>query len=218
MNNEIKRLLLNNLISAAYILNKARNIMKNKNDLSINSLNESIVKNNIPIFDGKVYDPTINKTIDKLKKNEEYLIKELSKINSNEKLLKSKSYINTFNNNPNNIINDQKKINDRLKNLQKNKNIYMDRLGEVKNQINTLQQTQEKELGINNKRMKYNKYIEEYNNKKNRSLIEKKIKKLKDEKEKLQLIMQKDLKKQIDKKIMKLIITKKNSFIKKNSR
>ena len=199
MNNEIKRLLPYNISSAAYILNKARNIMKNKNDLSINSLDESIVKNNIPIFDGKVYDPTINKTINKLKKNEEYLIKELSKINSNEKLLKSKSYINIFNNNPNNITNDQKKINDRIKHLQKNKNMYMDRIGEIKNQINTLQQAQEKELGINSKKIKYNKFIEEYN-KKNRSLIEKKIKKLKDEKEKLQLIMQKDLKKQIDKK------------------
>ena len=168
----------------------------------MNSLNESIIKNNIPIFEGKVYDPTINKTIIKLKRNEDQLLKEISKINSNEKLLKSKSYINIFNNNLNNIANEQKKINDKIKNLQKNRNMYLDRLEEIKKQINILQQNQEKELGIidNSKKMKYNKFIEEYNNKKNKSLIEKKIKKLKDEKEKLQLIMQKDLKKQIEKK------------------
>ena len=69
----------------------------------------------IPIFDGKVYDPTVYKTIKKLKKNENNLIKEITKINSNEKLLKSKSYINIFNNNPKNIINDQKKINEKIK-------------------------------------------------------------------------------------------------------
>ena len=204
MNSEIKRLLPNNISSSSYILNEARKIFNNNNnnDLSIKSLNESLVKNNIPVFEGKVYDPTINKTINKLKKNENHIIKELSRINSNEKLLKSKSYINLINNNPHNITKDQKKINDKIKSLEKNRNIYMDRLGEVKNRINTLQYNQEKELGIieNNKKMKFNKFIEEYNNKNNTSLIEKKIQKLKEESEKIQLLMKKDLKKQIDKK------------------
>ena len=204
MNSEIKRLLPNNISSSSYILNEARKIFNNNNnnDLSIKSLNESLVKNNIPVFEGKVYDPTINKTINKLKKNENHIIKELSRINSNEKLLKSKSYINLINNNPHNITKDQKKINDKIKSLEKNRNIYMDRLGEVKNRINTLQYNQEKELGIieNNKKMKFNIFIEEYNNKNNTSLIEKKIQKLKEESEKIQLLMKKDLKKQIDKK------------------
>ena len=108
MNSEIKRLLPSNISSGAYILNEARKFLKNKNDLSIKSLNDSIIKNNIPIFEGKIYDPTVYKTINKLKKDEDYLIKELTKINSNEKLLKSRSYINLFNNNPQNMINDQK--------------------------------------------------------------------------------------------------------------
>ena len=202
MNSEIKRLLPSNIGSSAYILNEARKFLKNKNDLSIKSLNDSIIKNNIPVFEGKVYDPTTYKTINKLKKDEDFLIKELSKINSNEKLLKSRSYINLFNNNPHNISNDQKKINEKLKNLQKNRNLYTDKLGEIKIRIDTLQYNQGKELGIidNLKKKKYNKFIEEYNNKKNNSLIEKKIKKLRDESEKMHLIMQKDLKKQIDRK------------------
>ena len=202
MSSEIKRLLPLNISSGAYILKEARKINKSKNDLSIKSLNESIVKNNIPIFDGKIYDPTIYKTINKLKKDEDYLIKELTKINSNEKLLKSKSYINLFNNNPHNISNDQQKINDKIKNLQKYRNIYLDKLGEVKIRINTLQYNAGKELGIieNIKKMKYNKFIEDYNTKKSNSLIEIKIKKMRDENEKIHLMMKKDLKKQIDKK------------------
>lgn len=156
----------------------------------------------IPIFDGKVYDPTIYKTIKKLKKDENNLIKELTKINSNEKLLKSKSYINLFNNNPKNITNDQKKINEKIKNLEKNKNICMDKLDELKARINTLQYNQEKELGIieNNQKIKFNKFIEDYNNKESQSSIESRIKKIREESEKIQLLMKLDLKKQIDKK------------------
>ena len=156
----------------------------------------------IPIFDGKVYDPTVYKTIKKLKKNENNLIKEITKINSNEKLLKSKSYINIFNNNPKNIINDQKKINEKIKILEKNKNICMDKLDELKARINTLQYNQEKELGIieNNQKIKFNKFIEDYNNKENLSSIESKIKKIRKESQKIQLLMKLDLKKQIDKK------------------
>lgn len=156
----------------------------------------------IPIFDGKVYDPTVYKTIKKLKKNENNLIKEITKINSNEKLLKSKSYINIFNNNPKNIINDQKKINEKIKNLEKNKNVCMDKLDELKARINTLQYNQEKELGIieNNQKIKFNKFIEDYNNKENLSSIESKIKKIRKESQKIQLLMKLDLKKQIDKK------------------
>ena len=156
----------------------------------------------IPIFDGKVYDPTIYKTIKKLKKDENNLIKELTKINSNEKLLKSKSYINLFNNNPKNITNDQKKINEKIKNLEKKKNICMDKLDELKARINTLQYNQEKELGIieNNQKIKFNKFIEDYNNKESQSSIESRIKKIREESEKIQLLMKLDLKKQIDKK------------------
>ena len=55
MNSEIKRLLPNNISSSSYILNEARKIFNNNNnnDLSIKSLNESLVKNNIPVFEGK---------------------------------------------------------------------------------------------------------------------------------------------------------------------
>ncbi len=79
----------------------------------------------------------------------------------------------------------------------------MNKLSEVKTRINTLEYNQEKELGIldNNKKRNYNRFIEEYNNIKSKSLIEKRLKKLRDESEKIKLIMQKDLEKQINEKI-----------------
>ena len=220
MNNNIKRLLPNNISSSYYILNKAKELLKNKNgNLSSKSLNESSIKNNLLIFEGKAFDPTHFKTIKKLKKDEKHLINELSKINSNEKLLKSKSYLNLFNNNPYNIMNDQKKINEKIKNLEKDKIVYRDKLSEVKARINTLQYNQEKELGIleNSKKMKYDKFIEEYNNKNTIFLINKKIKKLRDESEKMQLLMKSDLLKQIDKKNSEINNKEKEEVLKKEA-
>jgi hypothetical protein len=130
-----------------------------------------------------------------LKKNENQIIKQLSKLNYNEKLLRSDSYLNQFNINPNNLSNDQKIINDKIKLIEKSKANYMMKLEELKNQINFLQYKQQTELGIikNNKKTKLNKFIEDFHNKETTTLIEKKIKKLQEESEKLQLIMKKDL-------------------------
>ena len=43
----------------------------------------------IPTYEGKIFDPTTNKTINNLKKHETQIIKELSKLDSNEKLLRN---------------------------------------------------------------------------------------------------------------------------------
>ena len=156
----------------------------------------------IPMFEGKVYDPTTNKIINILKKSEDQIIKELSKLNYNEKLLKSKSYINLINNNPKNLLNDQKTVDEKIKSIEKSKNNCMVKLEELKNRINILQFKQDKELGIldNNKKLKLNKFVEDCNNKKSNQMIEQKIKKLHEESEKIQLIMKKDLEKQKEKK------------------
>ena len=204
INSNIKRLLPNNLSSGSYIIDEARKYIKEKNNISTNNLSTTMknIKYSPPSFDGRVYDPTINKTINKLKKDEEHLLKEITKINSNESLLKNKGYIKIFNNNKNIFVNDQRIINDKIKVLEKNRNIYSKKLDEIKIRIDNLHYNQEKELGIieNNKKLKFNKFIEDYNNKENQSLIENKIKKLRKESDKIQFLMQKDIKKQIDKK------------------
>ena len=214
MNNQIKRLLPYNVSSGSYILSQSRKLISKHNSQDDSNMNENKNKKKyifFPKYEGRVYDPTTNKTIEQLKKSEEQIIKDLSRINSNEKLLKSKSFINMFNNNIKNISEDKKKIEEKIKNLKYNRNICMDKLGELQMRINTLQYKQEKELGIlqYNKKMKLNKFIEDYNNKKSRSLIEKKIKKLREESDKIQVVMQKDLEKKIEKKIKDINIKKK---------
>lgn len=125
-------------------------------------------------------------------------------MNYNEKLLKSKSYINLINNNPKNLLSDQKTVDEKIKSIEKSKNNCMVKLEELKNRINILQFKQDKELGIidNNKKLKLNKFVEDCNNKKSNQMIEQKIKKLHEESEKIQIMMRKDLEKQKEKKIM----------------
>ena len=208
MKEDIRKLLPSNIGTKVYISNEARKYNDRKRDfnkLPFKTQNELNRKNNnvfIPSYEGKIYDPTTNKTINFLKKSESQIIKELSKLNSNEKLLKSDAYLNQFNNNPNNLPKDQKIIEEKIKSIEKSKNTYMMNLEEIKNQINILQYNQDKELGIldNTRKSKLNKFIEDCNNKEKTYLLEQKIKKLQEESEKLQLLMKKDLDNKLKKK------------------
>ena len=208
MKEDIRKLLPSNIGTKVYISNEARKYNDRKRDLNkmpFKTQNELNRKNNnvfIPSYEGKIYDPTTNKTINFLKKSESQIIKELSKLNSNEKLLKSDAYLNQFNNNPNNLPKDQKLIEEKIKSIEKSKNTYMMNLEEIKNQINILQYNQDKELGIldNTRKSKLNKFIEDCNNKEKTYLLEQKIKKLQEESEKLQLLMKKDLDNKLKKK------------------
>lgn len=201
MQDDIKNLLPDGISSKVYVSNEVKKYNNNK-PLKTQNDNSKKVHIYIPMFEGKVYDPTTNKIINILKKSEDQIIKELSKLNYNEKLLKSKSYINLINNNPKNLLNDQKTVDEKIKSIEKSKNNCMVKLEELKNRINILQFKQDKELGIldNNKKLKLNKFVEDCNNKKSNKMIEQKIKKLHEESEKIQLMMRKDLEKQKEKK------------------
>lgn len=201
MQDDIKKLLPDGISSKVYVSNEVKKYNNNK-PLKTQNDNSKKVHIYIPMFEGKVYDPTTNKIINILKKSEDQIIKELSKLNYNEKLLKSKSYINLINNNPKNLLNDQKTVDEKIKSIEKSKNNCMVKLEELKNRINILQFKQDKELGIldNNKKLKLNKFVEDCNNKKSNKMIEQKIKKLHEESEKIQLMMRKDLEKQKEKK------------------
>ena len=200
MQDDIKKLLPDDISSKVYVSNVAKKY--NNKPLKTQNDNSKKIHIYIPMFEGKVYDPTTNKIINVLKKSEDQIMKELSKLNYNEKLLKSKSYINLINNNPKNLLNDQKTVDEKIKSIEKSKNNCMVKLEEIKNRINILQFKQDKELGIldNNKKLKLNKFVEDCNNKKSNQMIEQKIKKLHEESEKIQLIMRKDLEKQKEKK------------------
>ena len=203
----MKRLLPNNINSKMYISNEARKFTeKNKDNKNypFKTQNDINKESNIfiPRYEGKIYDPTSIKKINVLKRAESQIMKELSKLNSNEKLLKSNSFLNQYNNNPNNLPTDQKIIEEKIKSIEKSKNMYMMKLEELKNQVNKIKYNQEKELGLldNSKKSKLNKFIEDCKNKEKANLIEQKIKKLQEESQKLQLSMKKDLENKIKKK------------------
>ena len=190
-----------------YISNEARKFTeKNKDNKNypFKTQNDINKESNIfiPRYEGKIYDPTSIKKINVLKRAESQIMKELSKLNSNEKLLKSNSFLNQYNNNPNNLPTDQKIIEEKIKSIEKSKNMYMMKLEELKNQVNKIKYNQEKELGLldNSKKSKLNKFIEDCKNKEKANLIEQKIKKLQEESQKLQLSMKKDLENKIKKK------------------
>ena len=203
----MKRLLPNNINSKMYISNEARKFTeKNKDNKNypFKTQNDINKESNIfiPRYEGKIYDPTSIKKINVLKRAESQIMKELSKLNSNEKLLKSNSFLNQYNNNPNNLPTDQKIIEEKIKSIEKSKNMYLMKLEELKNQVNKIKYNQEKELGLldNSKKSKLNKFIEDCKNKEKANLIEQKIKKLQEESQKLQLSMKKDLENKIKKK------------------
>ena len=163
-----------------------------------------------------------NKTLINLIRTEEELKKKISKCNSNEKLLKNKSYIKIFNKSSENLLSDKNLIKDKISLIEKNKNIYSSKANFINSQINNLKNYKDRISGdlkqrINDNLTKLNKNISCDN------LLEKKIKKLKIEQIKRTKLMQKDISKCYNKKIKQLIITKqieeqKKSYLLKEKR
>jgi hypothetical protein len=197
-----KNLFPNNLGSNAYISDIAKKSHKN-NELQ-NEQNKKF-KVYFPKYDGKIYDPTINKALNILKQNEEQIIKDIHKINNNINLLKNETSMNNVNN-IHDLNKEKKKIEDKIKALEKEKSLFIEKLEEIKNRRNSMNYQQEKELGIieKNKKLKLKKFIDDLNNKEKNEIIEEKIKKIQEDSKKLQLKMKSDLEEVINKKNFKM--------------
>ena len=193
------------MTSNAYISDVAKKSHKKMK----NSKNKK-VKVFFPKFEGKIYDPTLNKALNVLKQNEEQLQKEIQKRKNNINLLKGEISLSHLYNNQE-LEKEKKKTEEKLKILEKENSISIEKLDELKNRRNAIQYQLEKELGIIdiNKKIQLNKFNEDLNNKEKQVIFEDKMKKLHDESKKLQLKMQADLKKAIN---------KKNSTIDKNEK
>ena len=183
----------------AYISDVAKKSRKNKE-----TKKETIKKNKIyfPKYEGKIYDPTLSKALNILKQNEEQIIKEIHRRNNNINLLKSEINMNNVNN-IHDLDKEKKKIEDRVKFLEKENNLLIEKLEELKNRRESMKYQFEKELGIieNNKKLKFKKFLEDLNNKEKNELIEEKIKNLQEKSKKIQLKMEEDLKEANDRKI-----------------
>ena len=155
-------------------------------------------------FINRPKDPVTQKIIKTLKINEKEIIKELSKIANNEKLLKSQSYLKLINNNPNNIDLDKKKLNMELKQLNENKKGCMTRLDQIKSSLKSLEYKYEIKQGIyeNERQEKLQKFLDKQNKLINQSNDESnlKIKKLQNENKKLLNNMHIDIENRIMKK------------------
>ena len=202
LNDNYKNLFPNNLGSNAYISDIAKKSHKN-NEIQ-NEQNKKF-KVYFPKYDGKIYDPTINKALNILKQNEEQIIKDIHKINNNINLLKNETSMNNVNN-IHDLNKEKKKIEDKIKVLQKEKSLFIEKLEEIKNRRNSMNYQQEKELGIieKNKKLKLKKFIDDLNNKEKNEIIEEKIKKIQEDSKKLQLKMKSDLEEVINKKNFKM--------------
>ena len=202
LNDNYKNLFPNNLGSNAYISDIAKKSHKN-NEIQ-NEQNKKF-KVYFPKYDGKIYDPTINKALNILKQNEEQIIKDIHKINNNINLLKNETSMNNVNN-IHDLNKEKKKIEDKIKGLEKEKSLFIEKLEEIKNRRNSMNYQQEKELGIieKNKKLKLKKFIDDLNNKEKNEIIEEKIKKIQEDSKKLQLKMKSDLEEVINKKNFKM--------------
>ena len=92
-------------------------------------------------------DPFTTKVIKNLIRTEKELQKKIKKIQENEKLFKSKSYLKYFNKNPINLKKDQDIIKSKVNDLSKNKNFMMSRADYINSEIYNLQNKQDIESG-----------------------------------------------------------------------
>ena len=134
--NNNKMLLIKNKISFNGMNNNIRYSSSNNNNNIAKSLNKNV--------EDKITENIINK----LKKTESELTNDLNKIIQNEKMMKDESYILLINKNGNNLNLVKNKLNFDLKEINKNKNMCLDRLNEVKNRINTLEYKYIKNNGV----------------------------------------------------------------------
>ena len=89
-------------------------------------------------------------------------MKDIYKRNNNINLLKNETYMNKVNN-ISDLEKEKKKNIEKIKLLEKETELLMEKLEEIKNRRNSIQYQHEKELGIieKNKKLKLKKFIED---------------------------------------------------------
>ena len=143
-------------------------------------------------------DPFATKVIKNLIQTERELQKKIKRIQENEKLIKSKSYLRLFNKNPINLKKDKDIIKSKVNDLSKNKNAIISRADYINSEIFNLQSKKDIETGdfkskIQQNMNKLNSNLEllKEKNKSNRSednLFDVKLVKLLDAKEEEKLL------------------------------
>ena len=92
-------------------------------------------------------DPFATKVIKNLIKTEKELQKKIQRIQENEKLIKSQSFLNLFNKNPINLRKDKDIIKSKVNDLSKNKSLIISRADYINSEIFNLQNKQDVQSG-----------------------------------------------------------------------
>ena len=136
-----KTLLPSNIGARSYFKRVQKYVSNNKSNLGRikeEKKNTSMEKNK---------DAFSTKVIKNLIRTEKELQKKIKKIQENEKLFKSKSYLKYFNKNPINLKKDLDIIKSKVNDLSKNKNFMMSRADYINNEIYNLQNKKDIESG-----------------------------------------------------------------------
>ena len=159
---DIKDLLPSNIASNAFTSDIAKKVHKKKEKQKDMDKNYKVF---FPKYEGKIYDPTLSKTIKILEQNEEQLTKEIHKRNNNINLLKNELLDNNVNN-IHDLEKERKKLEERIRAIENEKNLFTEKLEELRNRKNSMKFEYEKELGIieNNKKMKLKKFLDDFSN------------------------------------------------------
>ena len=136
-----KTLLPSNIGARSYFKRVQKYVSNNKSNLG--RIKEE--KKNTSMENNK--DAFSTKVIKNLIRTEKELQKKIKKIQENEKLFKSKSYLKFFNKNPNNLKKDLDIIKSKVNDLSKNKNFMMSRADYINNEIYNLQNKKDIESG-----------------------------------------------------------------------
>lgn len=136
-----KTLLPSNIGARSYFKRVQKYVSNNKSNLG--RIKEE--KKNTSMENNK--DAFSTKVIKNLIRTEKELQKKIKKIQENEKLFKSKSYLKYFNKNPINLKKDLDIIKCKVNDLSKNKNFMMSRADYINNEIYNLQNKKDIESG-----------------------------------------------------------------------
>ena len=146
------------------------------------------------------------KILKQLKRNEQELTKDLSKLIQNEKMIKDKSYLQLVNENPKNANLEKKKLQLELKQIYENKNMYLSRLNEIKYRIDSIEDKYIKNNGIYSTKCKekLTTFLHNQINIKKNDKVNARLKQLQEQNNKLFLNMNNDAKNKLKEREEKL--------------
>ena len=205
-----------NIYSTKNNFNNSKTLLINKNpsynDAKNKSRNINYKNFNYNATEKNSHVHATQKILNQLKLKELELTKDLSKLISNEKIIKNESYLQLTNENAKNNNLEKIKLQSELKQMDENKILYISRLNEIKYRRNSLEDKLSKETGKFNSNIKekLSLFLHNQNKLKKNDKFNARLKKLQKQNNKLFLSMSIDVKNKLKEKEEKLKLEEKH--------